>query len=173
MRDIYRTRTLADAYLLRDVLRDEGIAADIRNEHMVGAEGSVPVFDGLPTVWVPDDDVERARVLLAERLGDDGPSRVLDEMGAGHDGPEAQSVLQELYVAATRLSRKPSGEAVDAVHRHRETLAATAAPFGVEAEHWERIRGFTAAVVDRAADDDADGVRDAAAALSESLGSVV
>lgn len=65
----YVAQTLAEAHLIRGYLAAEGIESEIRNEHLIGGMGELPVTaETLPQVWV--DDIERplARELIHEAL---------------------------------------------------------------------------------------------------------
>ena len=66
MRRVHSTQTLAEAYMARDALSAEGIAAVVRGEHLVGVNGGIPWdIDAIPSVWVSEADAERATSLLA------------------------------------------------------------------------------------------------------------
>ena len=65
MRRVYQAAHLPEAYLVRDRLRAEGIAAEVYNEHAAGALGEIPFTHAYPEVWVADADWARARRLLA------------------------------------------------------------------------------------------------------------
>ena len=57
------------AYLghLRNVLEQADIACTIKNEHLAGALGDLPVYSCMPELWVVrDEQVARAERLLAE-----------------------------------------------------------------------------------------------------------
>jgi hypothetical protein len=63
---VHIARTLAEAYMVRDVLQTEGIPSVLRGEHLVGILGDVPLDqDSLPSVWVAEADAEWARAVLA------------------------------------------------------------------------------------------------------------
>ncbi len=155
MENIHTARTLADAYMARDVLAAEGIRAMIRNEHLVGVAGEVPVTEALPTLAVATSDAARASAILREHL-DDAPAALLHmdaEANAGDD--DAQAAMGELYTAAGRLLRNPRrGEAIDVLQRYGAVVAAAPAPFGVAPEAWSAIGNLANAVVAAAADEE-------------------
>ena len=65
MRRVHVARTVADAYIVKDMLESQGIACSVRGEHLVGIRGEVPFdVDSLPSVWVSESDAERAYGLL-------------------------------------------------------------------------------------------------------------
>jgi hypothetical protein len=71
MRRVHVARTLADAYIVKDVLEAHRITCVVRGAHLVGIRGEVPLdVDTLPSVWVSEADAEKAYRLLA---GDFGP----------------------------------------------------------------------------------------------------
>ena len=74
---VYHAAHGVDAHLVRDLLEDAGIPAQIRGEYLQGALGEVPV-SGMVTVWVADADVARARALVQdwEQATPEGPVEV-------------------------------------------------------------------------------------------------
>ena len=178
MKDIHTARTLADAYVVRDALQRAGIAASIRNEHLVGTAGGVPFNDIWPRVSVGDDDVEQARALLAELVGTDDAALELDEMDAGGieatDGSDAQTTMADLFHAAGRLlGGVTDGRDVETVRRLGQQIGAAPAPFGVAPAAWRtigRVASETATAADAGNDED---VATHAAQLREALGGLV
>lgn len=68
MRKIYSAASLAEAYLLRDLLAQAGIESFIFNEHAAGAAGELPLTEVGPQIWIVEEsDVPRARALLDRR----------------------------------------------------------------------------------------------------------
>ena len=65
MRMVFSARDPVEAHLLRAVLGSEGIAATVQGEFLFLVRGGVP-FDvsTAPTVWVEDEDVDRARTVV-------------------------------------------------------------------------------------------------------------
>ena len=61
MKQIYRAANPVDAQLIVDLLAADGIAAFIQGQYLSGAVGE------LLRVWVADESVDRARVLIAVR----------------------------------------------------------------------------------------------------------
>ena len=157
MQQIFTARTLADAYIVRDVLHQEGIPASLRNEHL--AEGHLPVQEGRPAVLVADGDVERARFILGEYLRDDDAASALGELAAvfSADEAETQTIMRELFDAAGALVRGSRyGEAVDTLHRSADVIGTSAAPFGVPDKAWQQVARLVPAAVQAAAADDID-----------------
>src|SRR5258707_15312394 len=54
------------AYLLKDILAQNGIKAHVFNENMSSIVGDIPPDVALPQVWL-DDDVDRTRALTVLR----------------------------------------------------------------------------------------------------------
>lgn len=64
---VYRAADLTDAHLLLHRLHRAGIAAQVMNQHAVGALGEIPFTHAGPEVWIDEErDVERARAAVAE-----------------------------------------------------------------------------------------------------------
>ena len=67
MRRVHTAQNLADAYIVKDALEAQGFAATVRGEHLA-AERAGDV-EGLPSVWVPESQAERAFRLVTEHEG--------------------------------------------------------------------------------------------------------
>lgn len=174
MKQVHTARTIADAYMVRDVLLAEGIDATIRNEHLIGTSGEVPVHETWPTIEVEAAEEDRARAILSDYRTEDG-HQALDAMEAGAstgaDGPEAHLAMSELFVAAGRLMRSPDrGDAVDDLQGHATFVTTTAAPFGVSVEDWQNIGVLAEATVEAVANGASeDEVRSRAAQLRSAV----
>lgn len=70
MRRVHVARTLADAYIVKDVLESHGFACTVKGENLVGIMGEVPIdVDSLPSVWVPESQAERAMRVVTDTAG--------------------------------------------------------------------------------------------------------
>jgi hypothetical protein len=58
MKKIYAASDPIDATLLLASLRERGISAHIRGEHLWQLRGAIPLAHALPTVWIDNDDEE-------------------------------------------------------------------------------------------------------------------
>jgi hypothetical protein len=63
MKNIYEAANTVEAHMLRDLLKQDGIAAHIHGEYLQGGMGELPAA-GLVRLAVDDADVDRARALL-------------------------------------------------------------------------------------------------------------
>jgi hypothetical protein len=65
-KQLYSAGSLYEAQLLLDLLKQEGIPAELRNEHLVGMIGLLPESATQPSVWIENpDDWDRGRELVA------------------------------------------------------------------------------------------------------------
>ena len=65
MNKVFIAQHPTEAHLVKGMLGANGIAAEVRGESLFSARGETPATpDTLPTVWVPDEDAERALVIL-------------------------------------------------------------------------------------------------------------
>ena len=65
----------AEAHLIRGFLEARGIRAVVQGESLWAMRGKLPVTtDTLPSVWVANEDAERAGTLIAERRGSAAPT---------------------------------------------------------------------------------------------------
>ncbi len=69
MKQAYHAANPVDAQLVVDLLASEGIAAFTQGQYLSGAIGELPAGE-LLRVWVPDEDLARARALVASRETD-------------------------------------------------------------------------------------------------------
>ena len=59
----------------KNLLQSEGIAAEIRNEHMSTIFGEVPFIEIWPELWVKNDlDFDRAQQLIDLATSDENPA---------------------------------------------------------------------------------------------------
>lgn len=65
MKSVYQAAHSVDAHMIRALLEQAGIPAQVRGEYLQGALGELPV-NGMVTVWVPDADATRARELVRD-----------------------------------------------------------------------------------------------------------
>ena len=66
MKQAYQAANPVDAQLVTDLLASEGIAAFTQGQYLSGAVGELPAGE-LLRVWVPDEELERAREVIARR----------------------------------------------------------------------------------------------------------
>jgi hypothetical protein len=60
-----KARTVGEATVLRDVLRAQNIAAELRGEHRPSIAGELPIPESQVEVWVPEPDLATAKSVLA------------------------------------------------------------------------------------------------------------
>ena len=66
MRQVFVGQHSAEAHFVKGLLEADGIETEVRGEALFGVRGEVPATpDTLPSVWVQDSEVERARALVA------------------------------------------------------------------------------------------------------------
>jgi hypothetical protein len=175
MQQVYVTRTLADVYLVRDYLAAEGVPTEIRNEHLFGAQGEVPVTsDALPSLWAQDDLVARARELIERHRSSNGAAAAaaLDAMDT-EESPAPQQTLSDLFDVADRLARGMDGQLIDQAGRLEAVISGSAPPFGVEPLLWVRAGELAQYIVGAAERGDSDNVRSTAGELRDLLRVVV
>jgi hypothetical protein len=62
---VYTAQLITDAYLIKGLLENHGIAAFVSGDYLQGAIGELPPM-GMITVGVADDLAERAAALIAD-----------------------------------------------------------------------------------------------------------
>ena len=175
MQQVRTTRTLADAYLTMHLLQEAGIAAEVRNEQLVGTDGLVPATAEMrPQVWVSDAEVDDARRVVAEAAAAPAPS--WDDDGDdrdGGDGVEVAEAMAELHRAARGLARDPRrGTDVDAVVA-AASLFGGAPPFGVEPRTWTSVALLVQRIATAAETGDDEVVQAAAVEVRDLLAPLV
>ena len=67
MKKIYVAGNLPEAYLVRDLLLQAGVAARVLNEHAAGALGELAMNSTYPQVWITQEhQLAHARALIAD-----------------------------------------------------------------------------------------------------------
>ena len=67
MQHVYTARDEMDASFVQGLLRQAGIEAVVQGEALGGVWGTLPLSaESLPSVWVPEADVDRARPVVEE-----------------------------------------------------------------------------------------------------------
>jgi hypothetical protein len=86
MKKLTSTPIIVTIHHYRNLLAAEGIASEIRNEHLGGILGEMPFTDTWPQLWVVNDlDYERAKQLISDSVLDESPA---DDWRCGRCGEE-------------------------------------------------------------------------------------
>lgn len=64
MKKLKTATNLVELGFVQGVLKQEGIHCIVKNEFLSGASGELPVNETWPELWVADEDLERARLIL-------------------------------------------------------------------------------------------------------------
>lgn len=84
-------RDAMEANLLCQLLRNEGIEATTMGEPLAAARGELPVtMETLPSLWVRQEDVERATATLEQLAAEAGQARLDEETDDLEDPPPAR-----------------------------------------------------------------------------------
>ena len=79
MQPVYTARDEMDANFVKGLLRQEGIEAIVQGQALGEVWGNLPLTaKSLPSVWVPEADVERARPVVDEYRRTDEANAVDD-----------------------------------------------------------------------------------------------
>ena len=108
MKQAYHAANPVDAQLVVDLLASEGIDAFTQGQYLSGAIGELPAGEVL-RVWVADEDLDRARALIAERGAqeplvedavDPALARSWSRAWSGLGAPDAGIALRDRLLAA-------------------------------------------------------------------------
>ncbi|NLB59364.1 MAG: DUF2007 domain-containing protein, partial [Gammaproteobacteria bacterium] len=89
MKSIYQAAHGVDAHMIRALLEQAGIPAQVRGEYLQGALGELPV-SGMVAVWVPEADAARAKELVLDWEQSVPEEDMDDEQDAGGAGEVRQ-----------------------------------------------------------------------------------
>lgn len=64
---LYKADQSIDAHLLKGLLLQQGIIAQVQGDLLAGATGELPAY-GLVHLWVPDDCIEMSQKILQQWL---------------------------------------------------------------------------------------------------------
>lgn len=67
MKRVFTAPTITEAYLIKGILENEGIAAFVKNEHLSGLAGEIPFMESWPEVWIIDDEKSDLAVAMITR----------------------------------------------------------------------------------------------------------
>jgi putative signal transducing protein len=83
---VHMAKTVAEAHVIKGILESEGIASDVRGESLSGAVGTLPLYEAWPSVWVADEDAERAdQLVIAAFSGEGGSGEAWTCPGCGEE----------------------------------------------------------------------------------------
>jgi len=87
MKKLTSAETIVTITHYKNVLAAAGIRSEVRNEHLGGIMGEMPVFETWPQLWVDEQDTERASQLIksvdAESPGEPWQCRHCSEQNEG------------------------------------------------------------------------------------------
>jgi hypothetical protein len=89
----------------KNILESEGIACQIRNEHLGAIMGEMPFVEVWPQLWVKNDlDYDRALQLIGEANSDESPLELRHQpLAAGRRHQRAWSRVYGMLVARSRV----------------------------------------------------------------------
>ncbi|MEP7155883.1 MAG: DUF2007 domain-containing protein [Betaproteobacteria bacterium] len=88
MKRIYSAQNLAEAYLVRDLLTQAGVAAHVFNEHAMAAMGELAVGAAYPQVWIAQAHQEQhARAVITDYESRPPSTSVRNCMACGEENP--------------------------------------------------------------------------------------
>lgn len=93
MKRVHMAKTVAEAHVLKGILKAEGMACEVRGEHLSGAVGELPLYEAWPSVWVDDADAARADQLVIEAFRREATG------GENWTCPRCGEVLEGQFVA--------------------------------------------------------------------------
>lgn len=78
MKRLYAAADLIEAQLLKDLLRESGIATEIFNQNARSGTGEIPFTHAYPEIWLRNEfDHERARAIIDEYEQTEIPTGVI------------------------------------------------------------------------------------------------
>ncbi|WP_339828735.1 DUF2007 domain-containing protein [uncultured Arenimonas sp.] len=93
MKTAYDAQNLIDAQLVCDLLHSAGIPARVSGAGLLGAAGELPAI-GVVQVLVPDDELERARAVVADwDAGEVPDEEELERLASQHPDDDTEVLL--------------------------------------------------------------------------------
>ncbi|MFH1599233.1 MAG: DUF2007 domain-containing protein [Pseudomonadota bacterium] len=93
MKTAYDAQNLIDAQLVCDLLHSAGIPARVSGAGLLGAAGELPAI-GVVQVLVPDDELERARAVVADwDAGEVPDEEELERLASQHPDNDTEVLL--------------------------------------------------------------------------------
>ena len=93
MKNAYDAPNLIDAQLVCDLLHSAGIPARVSGAGLLGAAGELPAI-GVVQVLVPDDELERARAVVADwDAGEVPDEEELERLASQHPDDDTEVLL--------------------------------------------------------------------------------
>ncbi len=86
MRKIFTHENRLIVFNIRNLLEEQGISSQIRNEFSGGGVGDLAPFETWPELWVEDDDLPRAEAVLKKLDDDSTPPWRCAQCGENNDG---------------------------------------------------------------------------------------
>ena len=75
MKKLESTESLVTINHWKNILESEGIACELRNEHLGSVLGEVPFIEVWPELWIVNDlDYDRAKQLLSDDAAAESPA---------------------------------------------------------------------------------------------------
>jgi dipeptidyl aminopeptidase/acylaminoacyl peptidase len=129
--------------------------------------------ESIPFEWDGDDlvvDDTDARRVEDVIDGLEFPNALEVEEDEGDDEERASELLHQLFVASDRLAGNPDHQkSIDELFTIAGALPGTNAPYGVEAQSWQRVAALTGDVVDALQEGDPERTRSDARSLRDAL----
>jgi predicted RNA-binding Zn-ribbon protein involved in translation (DUF1610 family) len=118
MQHIYTARDEMDASFVQGLLRQEGIEAVVQGQALGTAWANLPLSDeSVPSVWVEDRDVERARPIIEayRRTDEANADEAVDQARATWTCPNCGERVEEQFTRCWKCGhnrpRSPVAEA--------------------------------------------------------------
>jgi enoyl-CoA hydratase/carnithine racemase len=91
--EVFSARDIAEAYLVRGMLQEDGIDAMVVGESLGGIAGEVPPLQATPRIWVRPIDADRARQLIEQFERQSAARSATTSNPPGSEGVSAQAEL--------------------------------------------------------------------------------
>jgi hypothetical protein len=105
MKRIFTAGNLPEAYLVRDLLRQAGVAVHVFNEHAMAALGEVPGPAACPQIWIAQLHQEQhARAVIDAYEANRGTGVAQACLSCGESNPAGFEICWNCSGAMTRLA---------------------------------------------------------------------
>ena len=112
MKQVCYARDAMEAHFLRGVLGEQGIRACVLGEALAAARGDLPLTQQTqPSVWVEDDDLEQACLIVRDTLAGHSP----DALGPPWTCPQCGQAIESQFTHCWHCGHERPSDAADDV----------------------------------------------------------
>ena len=107
VKQAFQAGSLSEAYLMRDLLEGQGLEVELRGEDTANMAFQLPSASIWPSLWVQEESLDQARLVLAQYEKDVRNIEVAPEWRCSQCGEESEALFSACWSCGT--DREPKG----------------------------------------------------------------